>query len=126
MNNKIKKIIIQEEHYTESNYPFTTKANFSTLGSIIEISAQGPVITFVPDDSTRGLLGLNKTTILEENSSSQNPVDKLSFDNIFLECDIAQGMIFKGKRSGVIHNFSMDVDPGTKTRKNFLVVVNGI
>ena len=60
LNNEIKQIIIDEEHYTESNYPFTIKLSFSTLGSIIEISSQGPVITFEPDDSIRDLLGFNK------------------------------------------------------------------
>ena len=48
-----------------------------------------------------------------------NPVDILSFDNIFLETDIAQGLIFQGKRSGVIHNFTMDVDPGCKQIERF-------
>ena len=38
LNDEIKRIIIDEEHYTEANYPFKTKPNFSTLGSIIEIS----------------------------------------------------------------------------------------
>ena len=33
---------------------------------------------------------------------------------VFFECDIAQGMIFRGKRSGIVHNFTMDVDPGYK------------
>ena len=112
LNNEIKRIIIDEEFYTEANYPFKIKPNFTTLGSIIEISTQGSVITFVPDDSIRDLLGFNKTTIYEEYNLSPNPVDILSFDNIFLECNIAQGMIFKGKRSGIIHNFTMDVDPG--------------
>ena len=51
LNNEIKKIIIQEEQYTEANYPFTIKPNFSTLGSIIEISTEGPVISFVPNGS---------------------------------------------------------------------------
>ena len=64
LKNEIKRIIIDEEHYTEANYPFTIKHNFSTLGSII--STQGPVITFVPDDSIRDPLGLHKTTIFEE------------------------------------------------------------
>ena len=63
---EIKRIIIEEEHYTESNYPFTIKPNFSTVGSMIEISTQGPVITFVPDDSMRDLLQFNRTTIYEE------------------------------------------------------------
>ena len=119
LNNEIKRIIIDEEHYTEANYPFTIKPNFSTLGSIIEISTQGPVITFVPDDSIRDLLGFKKTTIFEEYNLSQNPVDIISFDNIFLQCDIAEGMIFGGKRSGIIHNFTTDVDPGYKYIEKF-------
>ena len=119
LNNEIKRINIDEGHYTEIKYPFTIKPNFSTNGSILEISTQGPVITFIPDDSIRDLLGFNKTTIFEKYNLSQNPVDLLSFDNVFIECDIAQSMIFKGKRSGIIHSFSMDVDPGYKYLEKF-------
>ena len=119
LNNEIKRIIIDEEHYTEAIYPFTIKPNFSTLGSIIVISPQGPIISFMFDDSIRDLLGFNARTLYEEYTPSNNPVDILSFDNIFLECDIAQGMIFKGKRSGIIHNFTMDVDPGYKYIEKF-------
>ena len=71
------------------------------------------------DDSIRDLLRFNARTLYEEYTSSSNPVDILSFDNIFLETDIAQGMIFKGKRSGIIHNFTMDVDPGYKYIEKF-------
>ena len=119
LNNEIERIIIDEDHYTEANYPFTIKPNFSTLGSNIEISTQGPVISFLPDDSIRDLLGFNKTTIYEEYNLSPNLVDILSFDNIFSESNIAQGMIFRGKRSGIIHNFTMDVDPGYKYIEKF-------
>ena len=66
LNNEIKRLNIDEGYYNEVNYPFTIKANFSTLGSNMEISTQGPVITFVPDDSIRNLLGFDKTTIFEE------------------------------------------------------------
>ena len=45
---------------------------------------------------------------------SPNPVGILSFDNIFLECNIAHGMIFKGERCGIFHNFTMDVDTGNE------------
>ena len=83
LNNEIKRINNDEEHYTESNYPFTIKPNFSTLRSIAEISTQGPVRTIVPDDSIRDLLGFNKTTLFEEYNLSPNPVDIISFDNIF-------------------------------------------
>ena len=50
---------------------------------------------------------------------SPNPVDFLSFDNVFLQCDTAQGMIFKGRRSGFIHNWTMTVDPGYKNVEKF-------
>ena len=114
LNNEIQRIIIDEEHYTKVEYAFLIQANFSTLGSIIEISTQGPVITFAPDDSIGDLLGFNKSIIYEEYNLSPNPVDILSFDIVFIETDIAKGMIVKGKRTGIIHNFTMDVDPGNK------------
>ena len=48
---------------------------------------------------------------------SSNSVDTLSFDNISLETDIAQGIIFKSKRTGMIHNLTKDVDSGYIYRK---------
>ena len=74
LNNEIKRNIIDEEHYTEAKYPFTIKPNFSTLGSIIEISPQGPIISFMFDDSIRDLLRFNARTLLEEYTPSNNPV----------------------------------------------------
>ena len=97
LNDEIKRIIIDDEHFTSENYPFQIKPNFSTLGSIIEISNQESAISFRPDDSLGSLLGYNKRTIYEEYNLSDNPVDILSFDNIFIECDIDRGMIFKGR-----------------------------
>ena len=71
------------------------------------------------DDIMSDLLGFNARTLYEEYTPSKNPVYILSFDNIFIECNNAQGMIFRGKRSGVIHNFTMDVDPGYKYIEKF-------
>ena len=119
LNDEIKRIIIDKEHYTEASYPFTIKPNFSTLGSIVEIKPQGPIIGFVFDDSIGNLLGFDETILYEEYNLSPNPVGILSFDNIFIETDIAQGMIFKGKRTGIIHKFTMDVDPGYKYIEKF-------
>ena len=71
------------------------------------------------DDSMRDLLEFNGRTLYEEYNLSPNPVDILSFDNFFLECDIAQGMIFEGQRTGILYNFTMDVDPGYKNIEKF-------
>ena len=85
LNDEIERIIIDEEHYTEANYPFEIKPIFSTLGSIIEISPQGPIISFMFDDSIKDLLGFHAFTLYEEYILSNNPFDVLSFDNIFLK-----------------------------------------
>ena len=115
LNFDIKRINVDKGYYTESYYPFSRKSIFSTLGSIIEISPQGPIIGFVFDDSIRNLQGFDGTIIYKEYNLSPNPVDIRSFDNSFLECDIAEGIISKGKRSGITHNWTMTVGPGYKT-----------
>ena len=38
---------------------------------------------------------------------------------VFFSNDIAQGMIYKGRRSGIIHNWTMTVDPGYKYVESF-------
>ena len=40
LNDEIKRIIIDDEHFISENYPFKLKAIFSTLCSIVEISNQ--------------------------------------------------------------------------------------
>ena len=119
LHKEIKRIIIDQGHFTLEEYPFLIKPNFSTLGCIIEFSNEESAISFFPDDSIRDLLGFNKTSIYEKYNLSQNPVDIISFDNIFIESNIAQGMNFKGRRSGVIHNFTMTVNPGYKYVERF-------
>ena len=119
MDIEIKRIINDKEYYTEVSYPFYIRPNFSSLSSIIEIKPQGPILGFVFDDSIGSLLGFVETILFEEHNLSKKPVDTSSPDTIFHETDIAQGMIFKGKRSGIIHNFTMDVDPGYKYNEKF-------
>ena len=119
LNDENKRIIINDMHFTEDNYPFVIKPNFTTLGSIIEISNEESAISFKANNSIGSLLGFNKRTIYDEYNLSDNPVDILSFDNIFIETDIAQGMIFRGRRTGIIFNWTMDVDPGYKYIEKF-------
>ena len=78
------------------------------------------------ENSIGKLLGFDETILYNEYNLSPNPVDIFSFDNIFIHTNIAQGKIFKGKRSGIIHNCTMDVDPGYKYIEKCLVENNGI
>ena len=59
---------------------------------------QEPLISFNPDDTIRELLGFSPETLYEKYNLSHNPVDVISFDNIFIETDKTQGMIVKIKK----------------------------
>ena len=118
LNDEIKRINLDKSPYTEAENPFTIKPNFNTLGSVIEKKPQGAIIGFVFDDSIRNLLGLSENMLFKEYILSNNLVDILSFDKFFFERDIARGrMLFRGKRSNIIHNWTMTVDPGYKHEK---------
>ena len=97
LNDEIKRNIIENGCFTEENNPFVIKPNFSTLGSNIEIipSFIGSQNSFVHGESMRYLSGFTPIVIYDKYSLSNNPVDIFYFDNIFLETDIARGMIFK-------------------------------
>ena len=121
----LKKTITNDEDFFQipkppgDEYFFMIKPNFSTLGSIIEFQPQGPIIGFVYDHSVRNLLAFNETKLYKECNLSPNLVVILSLDNVFRECDIAQGMIFKGGRSGVIQNLTLEIDAGYKNIEKF-------
>ena len=66
LNNEIRKIIFEEKQITEAKYQSIIKPKFSTLGSIIETSRKEPLISFLPEDSVRSLLGFFASTIFEE------------------------------------------------------------
>ena len=97
LNKEIKRIIINEGHFTEANYLFKIKPKFNTLGNIIETLPQGAINSFALDDTIRNVLGFRETKLHRKYNLSHNPVDIFSFDNNFLESDIAHVMIFRGK-----------------------------
>ena len=95
------------------------KPNFSTLGSIIENSREEPKIRFLADDSIRKVLELSASTIYEEYNLSPYPVDIVLYDNVLHHCDIAQGNIFRGKRSRIFQKIPIDVRHVYKYNEKF-------
>ena len=67
----------------------------------------------------RDLIRFKSKVVLEEYNLSNYAVDIHSIDDNVIETDIAQGLVFESKRSGIIHNFTMDVDPGFKHTEKF-------
>ena len=93
--------------------------NFSTLGSIIGVSRKETLISFTPDDNISVRLGFNPETVNEIYDLSPNRVDILWSDINFFGTDIAEGNVFKGEGSGMIHDFSLDVGPVYKCTEKF-------
>ena len=92
---------------------FTLKPNCSALCKIVEItSGKRWQISFFQDDTMRNQLKFKPVVLHEEYNLPHNPVDTLSIDNNFLETDMAQGMIFEGKRSKLFQNWTKTVNPG--------------
>ena len=67
---------------------------------------------FVQDDSIRYFFGFVPVLGYRKYYLKHNPVDKLSVDNVFLETDVAQGLIFRGKQKKRVRILTLDVDPG--------------
>ena len=89
LNDENIKIINKEGYFTEENYPFVIKPNFSTLGSIIEIKPNfiGSQVGFIHDKSIGVLSGFDSVVIYEKRNFSPEPVDIITFDDIFLETE---------------------------------------
>ena len=95
-NRELKGNILDEGYIIEKEYPFSITPKFSTLGSIVKITPRRRWKNkFVQDDTSRELLGFQTLVIHEEVNLSHNPVEMMSFDEIFLETEFAQGRLSK-------------------------------
>ena len=70
LNDESQRIIIDEGYFTEADYSFTIKTNFSTFSSTTQTSRRELSISFLLDDSIRDFLGFNALTFLEEYNPS--------------------------------------------------------
>ena len=128
LSNEIERNNIKKGCFTTEIYPFTITPNFSTLGGFIEIKANfiGSRISFLHDDSRRELLRFDSVVIYEQYNLSHNPVEILSFDNMFTETNIAQGMTFQIDLQQFLINLRWTLIPVIDKFKNSEVVFKGI
>ena len=85
---EIKRLMVLNGDSDDEIFPFTIKPNFSTQGSIIEIE-DGWEIDFTYAGTIGDILGFDASIVSGKYNLSDHPVDIISFDNIFVECDIA-------------------------------------
>ena len=120
VNDEIKRIFIKKESVSSERYRFTKKPNFITIKSFIGTSShRGTQISFVQDDSLGSLLGFNPEVLYEKYNLSPHLVDIISIANIFIGSDCARGTFFECKRTGIIHNFTIEVNPRLKFSDRF-------
>jgi hypothetical protein len=124
INNEVKRLMVANGHSsinpsTFHDYYVHITPNFNTQKSIIQINEEYTAIDFNTWNSIGKVLGFLPRVIMQPFNESDNKVNIISFDNIFIHCDIAQGMILNGKRSTIIHGFSFDVSPGFKYVEKF-------
>jgi hypothetical protein len=97
--------------------PITLSANPSTLKSIMEIAPRHKV-DFRPSNSFRSVLCFNNKVYNAGYNESENIVNTLTVNSIFVEVDIIKGSYVNGKLSPIIYSFFPNVSPGYKIIEN--------
>src|SRR6267154_1556845 len=114
LNDEIQKLMQMNGDWDSTNNTFyiTTAANTSTLKSNIYISEAGYQVDFIIDNSIRSILGFNPMILSQGFHKSDNIVNIIDFNSIFVNCDCINGSYVNGMSSPVIYSFGPKVSPG--------------
>jgi hypothetical protein len=124
INKHIERVLKRQTHYhvARNSLPITLSANPSTLKSIMEIAPRHKV-DFTPSISLRSLLGFKAKVYNTGYNESENIVNILTVNSIFVEVDIINGSYGNGKLSPIIYSFFPNVSPGYKIIENSVNLV---
>ena len=106
----------QNNHFDKiHNKSFVTLApNASTLRTIMEITHASYQVDFNTEKSIRSVLGFNAKTYRLGYYESENIVNILTLNSIFVEIDIIRRSYVNGRRNPVVYSFFPNVSPGFK------------
>jgi hypothetical protein len=109
----------QRNHYDAArNKAFISlSANPSTLKSVMEITGRYKV-HFRPNNSLRSMLGFKNKVYHAGFNESENIVNILTVNSVFVETDFINGSYVNGKLSPIIYSFFPNVSPGFKIVEN--------
>ena len=101
--------------YDEINkiYPIILLGNKNTAQILMEISANYKV-DFTAPNSINTVLGFNSITYSEGNHNSENIIEILPVNSIFVHVDNVIGSYMLGISSSVLYSFFPNVSPGVK------------
>ncbi len=114
LNDEIQRLMkINGDWNSENNaYYITLSANTSTLKSIIDITNADYTIDFTIANTIRSILGFDSIIIAEGHNVSENIVNIIDFNSIFVNCDCISESYVNGISSPVIYSFGPKVSPG--------------
>ncbi len=115
INECIKRELTANGHYDADNEsaPISFSANVSTLRAVITID-NNYAVDFAIENSVCSVLGFNKQTYHAGYYESENIVNIMSINSIFVNVDIIAGSYVNGSTHPTIYSFFPNAFPGYK------------
>ena len=83
-----------------------------TQKTIISILDTNYSVDLSPSNSLASLFGFVPQILTGSYNTSEDKVNIISFNNVFIYCDIVRGSYLNGIRTHILHSFSLNVSPG--------------
>ena len=115
INETIQLEMRKNDHYDKANekYYINISANTNTLKSVFDIE-DGYIVDFNHPNSISKVLGFTGAKYTKGFHESENPVNILSINSIFVNIDIISGSYVNGLTRNTIYSFFPNVSPGYK------------
>ena len=91
--------------------------NLNTLKTLLEVKS-GYTVRFPKDNSIKSILGFTERLYSSGFHISENVINILSVNSIFVHVNVVNGSIVNGKQEPVIYTFFPKVSPGYKIIQN--------
>ena len=115
INDTIQQKMRQNGHYDRVNedYYITISANANTLKAVM-ILDNNYQVDFRQTHSVSGVLGFNNVIYITNYQESENVVNILSVNSLYVNTDIIAGSYVNGSQRNTIYSFFPNVSPGYK------------
>lgn len=115
INSELQKLIMSQTHDDKSEKRLVLSADTITLHSVLEIVDKKCKINFNVDNSLQSVLGFDKKIYAYgQRHESENIVNILSVNTIFVHCDVIESSRLNGVEAPIIHTFFPNAVPGEK------------
>jgi hypothetical protein len=114
LNDEIQRLMVVNGDWNaeENAYYITLSANTSTLKSSIDITNPDYKVDFTIGNTIRSILGFNSEILSHGYNVSENIINIIDFNSIFINCDCINESYVNGISSPVIYSFGPKVSPG--------------